>query len=79
MATPMRTISFKLPADLDDALGELARQRRSTKSELVREGLEAFTKRKRLSVTASAGSLVGSLDGPRDLSTGGRYMAGYGK
>jgi Arc/MetJ-type ribon-helix-helix transcriptional regulator len=77
--TRMRTVSFKLPEDLDDALAELARRRGSTKSELVREGLQAFAKGKRLSVTASAGDLVGSLDGPSDLSTGRRHMVGYGR
>jgi predicted transcriptional regulator len=75
----MRTVSFKLPEDLDDAIAELARRRHSTKSELVREGLAALAKSGPRSVTASAGNLVGSLDGPRDLSTGKRHMVGYGK
>ena len=79
MAAPMRTVSFKLPKELDDALDRLARQRRASKSELAREALEALAKGTRRSVTALAGSLVGSLQGPGDLSTNGKHMAGYGR
>jgi predicted transcriptional regulator len=75
----MRTVSFKLPEELDDALNELARQRRASRSELVREALEAFAKGTRQSVTALAGSLVGCVEGPKDLSTNPTHMAGYGK
>ena len=79
MAAPMRTVSFKLPEDIDDALNELARVRRSTRSALVREALESLAKGKRRSVTALASDLVGSVEGPSDLATGRKHMSGYGR
>ena len=79
MAIPMRTVSFKLPEELDDALNELARARGASRSALVREALEALAKGKRRSVTSLAGKLVGSVDGPTDLATNRKHMAGYGR
>lgn len=79
MPAPMRTVSFKLPEDLDDALNELARSRGSSRSALVREALESLAKGKRRSVTSLAGSLVGSVEGPSDLATNSKHMSGYGK
>ena len=79
MVAPMRTVSFKLPEDLDDALNELARTRHSSRSALVREALESLAKGKRRSVTALAGELVGSVEGPSDLATNRKYLSGYGK
>jgi Arc/MetJ-type ribon-helix-helix transcriptional regulator len=78
MAAPMRTVSFKLSEDLDDALNELARTRRSSRSALVREALESLAKGNRRSVTALAGELVGSVEGPSDLATNRKHMSGYG-
>lgn len=79
MAAPMRTVSFKLPEDLDDALSELARSRGASRSAVVREALEALAKGKRRSVTALASDLVGSVDGPTDLATNRKHMSGYGR
>lgn len=79
MPSPMRTVSFKLPGRLDDALDDLARRRKSSRSAVVREALETLAKGKRRSVTAAVEGLVGSFDGPVDLSTNPRHMAGYGK
>jgi len=79
MTTSMRTVSFKLPKELDDALDELARSRGASRSSLVREALESLAKGKRRSVTSLAGKLVGSVDGPTDLATNRKYMAGYGR
>jgi Ribbon-helix-helix protein, copG family len=76
---PMRTVSFKLPTDLDRALDELAGRRKASRSAIVREALEALARGPRRSVTALAGDLVGSFEGPRDLATNPRHMAGYGK
>jgi len=77
MAAPMRTVSFGLPEDLDDALSELARSRGASRSSVVREALEALANGKRRSVAALAGDLVGSVDGPVDLATNRKHMSGY--
>jgi len=79
MTKSMRTVSFKLPAHLDETLDELARARGATRSALVREALEALAKGKRRSVTALAGDLVGSVEGPTDLATNKKHLSGYGK
>ena len=79
MANPMRTVSFKLSEQLDDALSDLARRRKSSRSALVREALEAMATGGRRSVTAVVDELVGSLDGPADLSANPKHMTGYGK
>lgn len=79
MQDPMRTVSFKLPRRLDEALDELARRRKSSRSALVREALDTLAKGKRRSVTAAVDERIGSLAGPVDLSTNPRHMSGYGK
>lgn len=79
MANPMRTVSFKLPEGLDDALTDLARRRNSSRSALVREALEALAAGERRSVTTVVDELVAPFDGPADLSTSPRHMTGYGK
>ena len=79
MANPMRTVSFKLPEHLDDALSDLARRRKSSRSALVREALEGLATGGRHSVTAAVDGLVGALDGPTDLSTNPKHRSGYGK
>jgi predicted transcriptional regulator len=75
----MRTVSFKLTEELDDALSQLARQRRSSRSALVREAIESLAKGKRRSITALADDLVGCVEGPSDLATNRKHMTGYGK
>lgn len=79
MASPMRAVSVKLSKRLDDALSDLARRRKSSRSALVREALEALATGKRRSVTAVVDELVGALDGPPDLSTNLKHMNRYGK
>ncbi len=79
MANPMRTVSFKLSERLDDAVSDLARRRKSGRSALVREALEALVKGKRRSVTAAVDELVAPVVGPADLSTNPKHMVGYGR
>ena len=80
MGNPMRTITFKIPEDLDETLTQLADRRQSSRSALLREALEAFAQQHRQSVTQRLGHLVGCFDGgPRDLASNPKHMAGYGK
>lgn len=79
MAEPMRTVSFKLPQDLDKALSDLARRRHSTRSALVREAIEALTRDRAGSVLSLAADLVGAVEGPSDLSASPKHISGYGK
>ena len=79
MTSPMRTVSFKLPEQLDEALNDLARKRKSSRSALVREAIEALAKGKRRSVTAAVDELASSVEGPADLSTNRKHLVGYGK
>ena len=79
MPPPMRTVSFKLPISLDEALSELARQRNVSRSELLREAIESLANRKRPSVTSAVDALGLGIDGPADLSTNPRHLSGFGK
>jgi hypothetical protein len=72
-------MSLKLPDDLEELLDRLARQRNIPRSAVVREALRAYAGAPGRSVTAAAGDLVGSLNGPRDLSTAPKHMAGFGE
>ncbi|MBI5505290.1 MAG: ribbon-helix-helix protein, CopG family [Deltaproteobacteria bacterium] len=76
---PMRIASFKLPEELDRALTEMARGRHMTRSALVREALEKLAPRPTVSAADLAGSLVGCLEGPTDLSTSAKHLEGFGE
>lgn len=75
----MRVVTVKLPKELDSKLTALARRRRASRSEILREAFESFTRSPRRSVTAAAGDLVGSLSGPSDLSSNPKYLTGFGE
>ena len=79
VANPMRTVSFKLPKRLDDALSTLARRRKVSRSAVVREALEALGKGGGRSVTAVVDEIIEPLEGPPDLSTNPEHLAGYGR
>lgn len=79
----MKNVSFKVPPELDGALSELARARKTSRSALVREALAVYTAGGRASVTASVTAAVDAIttgvNGPRDLSSNPRHLARYGK
>jgi predicted transcriptional regulator len=75
----MRTVSFKLPQELDRELDNMARKRKSSRSALVREAIEGLAKGKRRSVTAAVDELTSGVEAPADLSTNRKHLAGYGK
>ena len=75
----MRAISLKLTDPLDRRLTELAARYKTSRSALLRAALEAYGREPSRSVTALARDLAGSLDGPKDLSSSPRHLAGYGE
>jgi len=79
----MKTVSLKLPDDLDSRLERAARGRGSSKSALVRKALIRFLPADGSpggpSFLDRAGRLVGCVDGPADLSSNPRHLRGYGE
>ncbi len=80
---PMKTLSLKLPDELDARVGAVARELGSSKSEVVRSALEAYLAGEAPPVSGSAldlaGDLVGALEGPEDLSYHEKHMRGFGE
>jgi predicted transcriptional regulator len=75
----MNAISVKLPDALRARLASEAKRRNVTESIIVRESLEQAlfanqAERGGLSCADLAGELVGSMRGPRDLSTNKKYL-----
>ena len=75
----MRATSLKLPEALDRRLTLLAKRRKTTRSALLREAIEAFAAGEKGSFAARAGDLVRAWDAPKDLSKNPKHMAGYGR
>jgi metal-responsive CopG/Arc/MetJ family transcriptional regulator len=75
----MRVVSIKLSQQLDEELSAIAKRRNASRSAILREALESFAKGSSRSVTSVAADLVGSLRGPKDLSTNPKHLSGYGE
>jgi len=76
MASP----PIKLPEPFDSQLTAIAKQRRSTRAKVLRDALAAYAEPAKLS-SQTASELAADLmfEGPGDLSTNPKYMAGYGR
>lgn len=79
----MKTVSLKLSDDLHKSLTRTARQRKTTKTAVLRAALEAFLashpNRSRVTCWDLASDLAGSVSGPADLATNPKYMEGFGR
>ena len=79
----MPTITCKVSPALDARLTAASRARRTTKSMIVRELLEANLSgrpaAKRLFAYDLVKHLTGSLSGPRDLSDASRHLDDFGE
>jgi regulator of PEP synthase PpsR (kinase-PPPase family) len=79
----MPTITCKVSPELDARLSAASRARRTTKSVVVREILEAQlsrrASRKELRAYDLVKHLVGHLSGPRDLSRHHRHLKHFGE
>jgi hypothetical protein len=75
----MTTISLKISETLLCELESEARRRGVSKSELLRDAVQAKLRRRRSKKQETCldrmGDLVGSFHGPSDLSTNRRYLA----
>lgn len=80
----MITISFRLPDNLVALLKRAAKERRVSKSRLLRDCIErtlqSQPKQGQVSCYDLARDLAGSVKGlPRDLATNPKYMKDFGK
>jgi hypothetical protein len=78
----MKTISLKLPDDLDKELTTRAEHRQTTKSALIREAIKEYLAQtpgpRKGSFLELAGDLIGSVEGPGDLSYNKESLKSYG-
>lgn len=79
----MKTLSLKLPSELDTKLTVAAQQNHTTKSDLVRKALEAYLGNtsgpQQGSFLELAGDLIGCVEGPGDISYNPDYLKNFGK
>ena len=79
----MKTISVKIPEDLDLRLTAVAEKRRESKSAVIRSALDHFVNTNDGMTPNScldlAKDLVGAVEGPSDLSHNDKHLEGYGR
>jgi len=79
----MRTLSLKLPDALDTKLAAVANRQGTTKSNVARQALEAYLNgsenAEKGTLIELAGNLIGSLEGPGDLSHNSEYLRDFGR
>ena len=79
----MKTFSLKLPDRLHARLASLAEKKGLTKSDLVRDALEAHCQSEEASTPGSFAELTrdakGCCEGPPDLSYNKDHMRGFGQ
>lgn len=77
----MTTISLKVPAVLEQRLARLAKSRGASRSAVIREALERLLNEASAhpdSCLALASDLIGSVEGPADLSHNKKHFEGFG-
>ncbi len=78
----MKTISIKIPEELENKVNAVIYERGINKSMLIREALVEYLadseKRTKGSFAKTAKDLSGSLEGPEDLSTNPKHFEGFG-
>ena len=77
----MTTVSLKVPAVLEQRLARLAKSQGASRSAVIREALERLldeTSTHPDSCLALASDLIGSVEGPADLSHNKKRLEGFG-
>lgn len=79
----MKTISVKIPEELDLKLAAVAARRRESKSALIRAALDQVVESSETVTSNScldlAKDLIGTAEGPSDLSHNKKHLKGYGR
>lgn len=79
----MKTLTLKLPRELESRLVAAARLQHRTKSDVARQALEAYLNSVHVANGGTflelAADLIGSLEGPGDLSHNPSYLDDFGK
>lgn len=75
----MRTLTVKVPEALDAAITAVARERGTTRSDVVRHALLAAVHPREVTMEELIGDLVGCVEGPGDLATNPAHMEGFGR
>lgn len=76
----MESMSIKLPRTLSAKVSRLAKRRNVSRTEIVRDALEAYTRAEGSTAGSAVSDLKGCLKGlPRDLSTNRKHLEGYGE
>lgn len=79
----MEILTLKIPKALKSKLSSHARQKGTSQSEIVRKALTEFFSKDDIRLNGSfvdyAQDLVGSVEGPQDLSSNKKYLDDYGR
>ena len=79
----MKTLTVKVPEKMDLKLAAVAAKRGESKSNLIRTAIESILNANEAIAPSSclelAKDLVGSVEGPSDLSCNKKHLKGYGK
>jgi metal-responsive CopG/Arc/MetJ family transcriptional regulator len=79
----MKTLTVKVPEDLDLKLAAAAAKRGESKSDLIRTALESIVRANETITPNScldlAKDIVGAVEGPSDLSYNKEHLKGYGQ
>ena len=78
----MSTVSLKMPEDLLSRLAAAANRRGVSRSAVVREALESYLDSNgggKGTASHRAADLIGSVEGPRDLSHNPEHLKSFGR
>jgi hypothetical protein len=78
MPAPTRTLTLRLAPHQQEAVRRLAEREGVSEEEAILRLVEQAGARAAPSMLDRAGDLIGSVEGPPDLSTNETYMEGFG-
>lgn len=73
------TLTVRLDEVVAEQLAEEARRTKRSKGQIVREALADYMRRSRPNALQAARKYVGRIEGPADLSTNKKHLAGIGQ